>query len=93
MNATGKYPPPAEWALIRDARLLLNAGHIRRAVLDAGTAAELAMTMLVDNYLDDANIQGPLRKAITGAYNNLGSKNALLKLLRSGLMPSKRNRT
>jgi hypothetical protein len=87
VNATGRQDPPAEWSLIRDARLLLNAGHIRRAVLDAGTAAELAMTTLVDKYLDDANTQEPLRTAITRGYNNLGSKNALLKLFQPGLMP------
>jgi hypothetical protein len=69
VTATGKYPPPAEWALIRDARLLLNAGHIRRAVLDAGTAAELAMTTLVDSYLDGTNAQEPLGEAIAGAAN------------------------
>lgn len=87
VNAAGRQDPPAEWTLIRDARLLLNAGHIRRAVLDAGTAAELAMTTLVDKYLDDTNTQEPLRTAISRGYNNLGAKNALLKLLRPGLMP------
>lgn len=82
-------PPPAEWLLIRDARLLLNAGHIRRAVLDAGTAAELAMTTLVDSYLDGANAQEPLREAIAGAFSNLGAKSALLKTLRPGLLPQR----
>lgn len=84
---TGRQTPPAEWILIRDARLLLNAGHIRRAVLDAGTAAELAMTALVDEYLADANALEPLRTAIAKGYNNLGAKHALFKLLRPGLLP------
>lgn len=85
---TGRQdPPPAEWILIRDARLLLNAGHIRRAVLDAGTAAEVAMAELVDQYLDDVNAEEALRLAITRGYTNLGARYELLKLLRPGLMP------
>jgi len=88
VTATGKYPPPAEWALIRDARLLLNAGHIRRAVLDAGAAAELAMTTLIDQYLDAANAQEPVRLAFA-KFNNLGRKRDLLKVLSPGLLPAR----
>jgi hypothetical protein len=40
--------PPDAWLFIRDARSLVNARQYRRAVLDAGTAAELAMTALID---------------------------------------------
>jgi hypothetical protein len=47
--------PPAEWLLIRDARSLLRAGDYRRAVIDAGSAAELAMTALVDRRLTNLN--------------------------------------
>ncbi len=40
--------PPAEWLFIRDARSLINAKQYRRAVIDSGTAAELAFTALID---------------------------------------------
>ena len=40
LAANGTQPPDA-WLFIRDARSLVNARQYRRAVLDAGTAAEL----------------------------------------------------
>jgi hypothetical protein len=90
VTATGTQdPPPPEWLLIRDARLLLNAGHVRRAVFDAGTAAELAMTALIDKYLGEADTQEAVRKAIAGGFSNLGAKNALLKILLPGLLPER----
>ncbi|MDT5303612.1 MAG: hypothetical protein QOG79_6934 [Mycobacterium sp.] len=46
--AASGTPPPDEWLFIRDARSLVNARQYRRAVIDAGTAAELAMTALID---------------------------------------------
>ena len=86
VNATGRQDPPAEWSLIRDARLLLNSGHIRRAVLDAGTAAEIAMTLLVDRYLDEADIDEAVKKAITKRFDNLGTMNDLLTSMKPGLL-------
>ena len=86
VNATGRQDPPAEWSLIRDARLLLNTGHIRRAVLDAGTAAELAMTLLVDRCLDDANTEEAVKKAITERYDSLGAMDDLLSSLKPDLL-------
>jgi hypothetical protein len=62
----------------------VNAGQIRRAVLDAGTAAELAMTTLVDRYLDDKNADEAIKNAITRGYGVLGAKKELLGLLRPG---------
>ena len=47
--------PPDEWLFIRDARSLVSARQCRRAVIDAGTAAELAMTALVDRTLTSMN--------------------------------------
>jgi HEPN domain-containing protein len=90
VTATGNQdPPPAEWQFIRDARALLNAGQNRRAVIDAGMAAELAMTTLIDKYLDDTNAQEPVRDALARGYNNLGAKKELLKLLRPGLLSAR----
>lgn len=88
VTATGQDSPPAEWVLIRDARALLNAGHIRRAVLDAGTAAELAMAILVDKYLGDARADDAVKKAITESYDNLGAMTRLLGWLRPKLLPA-----
>ena len=48
--------PPDEWLFIRDARSLVNARQYRRAVIDAGTAAELAMTALIDPTLTGMNL-------------------------------------
>jgi hypothetical protein len=92
--AAGNGPPPAEWLLIRDARSQVNAGddevgageNLRRAVIDAGAATELAMTALIDKYLDDANALEPLRKALARSSTNLGGKHQLLRLLRPGLL-------
>jgi len=85
--------PPAPWLLIRDARSQANAGddfhgreNLRRAVIDAATAAELAMTTLIDKYLDDASVLEPLRKALARSSNNLGGKKAVLNLLRPDLL-------
>lgn len=48
--------PPDELLLIRDARSLVNARQYRRAVIDAGTAAELTMTALIDPKLTSMNL-------------------------------------
>lgn len=47
--------PPDEWLFIRDARSQITARQYRRAVIDAGTAAELAMTALIDRTLTNMN--------------------------------------
>jgi hypothetical protein len=57
-------PPPAEWLLLRDANSLLTGQDYRRAVLDAGLAAELAVTNLIRTHLTAAghtNIEKELR--------------------------------
>jgi hypothetical protein len=43
--------PPTERLLLHDARMGLRRRHPRRAVLDAGTAAEIALTRLLDQQL------------------------------------------
>ena len=47
----GGTRPPAAWLMLRDARSLFYSEDYRRAVLDAGTAAELALTAILDTYL------------------------------------------
>lgn len=48
-------PPPDEWLLIRDANSLYAGQDYRRAVLDAGLAAELAVTTLIRIHLTAGN--------------------------------------
>jgi hypothetical protein len=43
--------PPAERLLLHDALIGLDQGHVRRAVLDAATAAEIALTRILDDKL------------------------------------------
>jgi hypothetical protein len=54
--AANRTQPPDAWLFTRDARALLNAKQFRRAVIDAGTAAELAMTALIDRKLTSMNL-------------------------------------
>jgi hypothetical protein len=89
VTAAGNQSPPAEWLFIRDARSLLRAGQSRRAVIDAGTAAELAMTALIDKYLDDAQVSDSAVRSAFGRFNNLIAKQEVLKLLRPGLLPER----
>jgi len=58
-------------------------------VLDAGTAAELAMTALIDKYLDDAKVSDSAVRSAFGRFNNLVAKQEVLKLLRPGLLPAR----
>ena len=85
--------PPAEWLFIRDARSLLNAGDIRRAIIDAAAAAELAMTVLIDNCLNDQLIDqdamAGIRKALENASKTLGGKKSVLALLRPTVLPER----
>jgi uncharacterized protein (UPF0264 family) len=66
--------------------LLLNSGHVRRAVLDAGTAAEIAMNVLVGRCLDETNTEEAVKKAITDRCDSLGGMNDLLGSLKPDLL-------
>lgn len=62
--------PPVEWLLIRDARSLSHRGEHRRAVLDAGSAAELALVALLETHLYPS---GPaIQEAMLNRYKTLG---------------------
>lgn len=43
--------PPDEWLFLRDARSLHRAGEYRRALIDVGSAAEVALARIVENEL------------------------------------------
>lgn len=78
--------PDLAWTLLRDARALEDVGQYRRAVIDAATAAELAVIKLVDTRLEDA--EDKIRDALEEKYRMLGGKTTLLKKLGNGLPQS-----
>lgn len=86
VTAAGDQAPPAEWLFIRDARSLLGAGQNRRAMIDAGTAAEVAMTKLIDKYLAAEEIAEPIRKALAKRYTALEGRAALLRRLQPSVL-------
>jgi hypothetical protein len=70
----------------------LNGGQNRRAVIDAATAAEVAMTTLIDKYLATANTDESVRTALRKRFRALEGRTELLKNLRSGLLPPRLQR-
>lgn len=78
-------PPPDEWLLIRDARLARDGGSHRLAVIDAGTAAELALTKLLKDRL--AHVPPLEVEALLAGHRMLHASAALLKKL-GGTLPT-----
>ncbi|MEZ0355444.1 hypothetical protein [Mycobacterium sp. SA01] len=78
--------PDLAWTLLRDARALQDVGQYRRAVIDAATAAELAVIRLVDARLDA--VEEKIRDALAEKFRMLGGKASLLKKLGNGLPKS-----
>lgn len=76
------HPPELAWLLLRDARALSAVGQHRRAIIDAATAAELAITRMLDTLLDrlDAEECEALRKK----HQTLGGK---IELVESRIRP------
>lgn len=91
-SIAGNQAPPAEWLLIRDARSLLRAGQNRRAIIDAGTAAEVAMTTLIDRYLVADGVTEPVRKALADKYRALEGRESLIRILRPGVLSDQMKR-
>ncbi|MER7455639.1 hypothetical protein [Micromonospora sp. NPDC126480] len=80
--SASELPAPAH-TFLADAREALDAGDPRRAVLDAATAAELALAHLFDSALDalDPRIRG----AIIGERRTLGSY--VTTIANAGMLP------
>lgn len=78
LAARGTQPDP-EWLFMRDARSLLNADEYRRAVIDACTAAELAVTALIDRKFDDDGTSQAERTREFGAHHGLSKLTKLHK--------------
>jgi hypothetical protein len=62
-------PPPDEWLFIRDARSYFNVGETRRAVIDAATAAELAILVQIRRRLQILDTAE--RDALLYGYNGI----------------------
>ena len=89
MSLTGEAQrPPEAWLLLRDARSLLRSDEYRRAVLDAGTAAELALTAMLDKYLS-ATSSPDAADALMDSTKMLGPLRGLVKKLLPGALPDK----
>lgn len=69
--------PPLAWRLLRDARALQSADQLRRAVIDAATAAELAVTRRIDDLL--ASQRDPDRRKALKKASGLGGKTRALR--------------
>lgn len=74
--------------MLRDARSLLSSNEYRRAVLDAGTAAELALTAMLDAY-PSANSSPDVAEAVMDGTKMLGRLRDLVKKLLPGVLPEK----
>jgi hypothetical protein len=92
LAASGQRPP-AEWLFIRDARSLLRAGEYRRAVIDAATAAELALTTLLDNHFSATATHTAISEALLDRSQSLGGRCKLVNELMPGTLPRASNTT
>jgi hypothetical protein len=89
MTLTGEAKrPPEAWLMLRDARSLLRSAEYRRAVLDAGTAAELALTSMLDTYLS-VNSSPHVAEALMDDTKMLGRLCKIVKKLLPGALPDK----
>jgi hypothetical protein len=78
--------PETEWLFIRDARSLLRAGDYRRAVIDAGSAAELALTELLRRRL--TNVDPVIRDTLLERNRGLDRRAVLTRDLNAGTVPN-----
>lgn len=78
--------PPLAWNLLRDARALQGVGQYRRALIDAATAAELAVIELLDERLQDTELD--IQKVLLDDNPMLGRKARLLARLGNALPKS-----
>ena len=78
--------PETEWLFIRDARSLMQAGDYRRAVIDAGSAAELALTKLLQTRL--AGVDSVIRETLLDRNRGLDRRAVLARDLKAGAVPN-----
>lgn len=85
LTRTAAGPPPTEWLLIRDGRLAHQSGSRRLAVIDAGTAVELAITKLLRDQLQA--VPEDVFEQLLDGHRMLGRRAALLKKF-GGTLPA-----
>ncbi|MBA0048884.1 hypothetical protein [Mycobacteroides sp. LB1] len=89
MSLTGEArQPPDARLMLRDARSLLNTGEYRRAILDAGTAAELALTARLDAHLA-VNSNPDMAEALMDKHRMLGPLTELARKLKVAALPDR----
>jgi hypothetical protein len=69
-KANNNLSPPVEHLFLRDARGSLRHGDTRRAVLDAATAAEISLALLLDQHITTAS--GPIQTVVRAANRDMG---------------------
>jgi len=80
------WEPPLEWQLISSARGALYTANWRRAVIDAGTAAELAVTSRIETLT--GGVDSRIQSALLSAYQMLGKRSELVGKL-GGKLPDR----
>lgn len=70
LKANKRITPPIEHLLLRDSRGSLLRGDTRRAVLDAATAAEISLFMLLDTHIGASS--EPIKKIVREANYDMG---------------------
>jgi hypothetical protein len=80
--------PSDEWLFIRDARSLVNAKQYRRAVIDAGTGAELAMTAMIDRNFTAAGTSQADRDRQFRSHQGLWRLSQLMSAINAGTAPT-----
>jgi hypothetical protein len=76
-KVSGGLSPPTERLLLRDARVAIEEEQTRRAVLDAATATEIALTRLLDGQLHGARSE--IAKLVRRQSRELGRLRQTLK--------------
>lgn len=89
--------PPLAWILLRDARSLREADQGRRAVIDAATSAELAVTAMLDDLLKNPKKRAKPKKKTPDARSEDRSPGqarfaATAELLRQSRVQTQRRR-
>lgn len=72
LSLASNSAPDLAWTLLRDARSLSAVHQYRRAVIDAATAAELAITLMMDARLEELDAKN--REKIRKNCKSLGGK-------------------
>ncbi|NMO01856.1 hypothetical protein HH308_11600 [Gordonia sp. TBRC 11910] len=79
--------PPLAWTLVRDARSLADAGQLRRAIVDLGSAAEIGVRTLLHHQLD-LTVPTGIKERLTKRPPTLGQAAQILEQAGFGSLPA-----